>query len=199
MSLTFDPASHTYRVNGDVVRSVTQHLAALHSFAGVPLEVLEAAKERGTYVHDLTVAHDQGDLDEPEVHDQYRPYLAAWKSFVEATVPNWQDIETMGHSELHRYAGTWDRFGLLTWKGSRGLWVLDIKTSEQDHPVWGLQTAAYRQLKAEQDRRLALARRGTVQLRPNGRWKLREWTDPSDWPAFQALLTLNHWVDVKIN
>ena len=45
--LTFDEPSHTYRWQGQVVRSVTQYLERLHSFAGVPVDVLEAAKKRG--------------------------------------------------------------------------------------------------------------------------------------------------------
>lgn len=196
MSLTFDELTHTYRYSGKVVRSVTQHLQALHSFAGVPADVLAAACERGTYVHKMCELYDLDALDE-EANAQveggrYVGYLTAWKRFLEAYAPNWAGIENQEYSALYEYAGTMDRHGAFE-RIAPGEWVVDIKTSLQPHRVWGLQTAAYRQLLAEKDPGHALARRATVQLAASGAFKFIPWNDPSDWPTFQALLTLNNW------
>lgn len=196
--LTFDSATHTYRWNGVPVMSVTQHLQALHSFVGVPEDVLRAACERGTFVHDVTVAHDMDELDEPAVPPEFAGYLQAWKAFVAAAAPNWLDIERMGYSRRFGFAGTWDRLGELSGSWA-GRWIIDVKTSEQSHPVWGLQTSAYRQILSEEDLTLALARRGTVQLLRDGKFRFKEWADPADWPTFQSLVTLNHWKQAKCN
>lgn len=198
--LTFNEELHEYRFGGNRVPSVTQLLDRLHDFSGVPEEVLEAAKERGTYVHRMTEAFDQDDLDIPRVPSEYRGYLDAWQDFIKAYAPKWNSVEQRGFSRLFGYAGTWDREGTLpgVWSPST-LWVIDIKTSAAPHPVWGMQTAAYRQIKAEQDARYALARRATVQLRPDGAFKFLPWDNPNDWAAFQALITLTNWSNQCLN
>ncbi len=194
MNLTFDAPTHTYRWNGAVVPSVTQCLDRLHSFAGVPFEVLEAAKERGTFVHDMTVAYDHGDLDEARMPMEFVGYLTAWKKFLAAYEPNWQRVERMGYSKLHRFAGTEDRRGTFGRVYPGATFGLDVKTSAQAHRVWGLQLAAYRQIVVEEDGLAhCLDRRATVQLHPDGRYTFLEWNDPNDWPVFQSLLNLIAW------
>lgn len=197
MNLTFDEAKHEYRWGGAVVPSVTQCLDRLHSFAGVPFDVLEAAKKRGSYVHAMCEAYDLDELDEAEnakvAGGAYVGYLAAWKRFLGDYGPNWTHIEQRGYSGRYQYAGTEDRAGTLS-RRLTGRFGIDIKTSQQAHRVWGLQTAAYRQIRAEKDSLAALDRRATVQLAADGSYQFIPWDDPADWPSFQALLTLIHWV-----
>lgn len=193
--LDFDPGPHVYRWRGTVVPSVTQLLDRMHSFAGVPEEVLASARERGTFVHEMCEALDLGYLDEEAVagieEGRFVGYLNAWRAFCTENKPDWHGIERRSYSERHRYAGTWDRHGSLGKFGAHSRWVVDIKSSLQSHWVWGLQTAAYRNLIAEIDSGWALARRATVQLNPDGRYRFITWDDPEDWPDFQALLRLN--------
>lgn len=187
--LTFDDASHTYRYNGEVRPSVTQCLSKLHDFGMVPPDVLEAAQERGTFVHKLCEYHDLQDLDSGSIGD-YWPYLDAWIAFCADHGAVWEGIEYQAYSERFGFAGTMDRYGRL----KSVPFVVDIKTSAQPHKVWGMQTAAYRQLLAERKHPTwALARRGTVQLAKTGKYKFLPWDDPQDWPAFQALITLTNW------
>lgn len=177
-----------------MVRSVTGCLQHLHSFAMVPFDVLEEARVRGTYVHDMTVAFDNDDLRVDAVQPIYLPYLAAWQSFLRDYRPIWSAIEQMGYSEAFDFAGTEDRRGTLEGPGCCGdIFGLDIKTAKQSHRVWGLQLAAYRQLAIEKSPRAATHRRATVQLWPDGTYKFTEWREPSDWPAFASLLTLINW------
>lgn len=192
--LTFDEATHTYRVGGRVVPSVTQLLDKLHDFSGIPVEILDAAKERGTYVHRMCEMLDLDELDVPLVPEHYQGYLKAWQDFTAEYGPVWEGIEYQSHSRLFGYAGTMDRKGTLPRKFPASLrWVVDIKSSADSHPVWGMQTAAYRQILAEEDAGYALARRATVQLRADGRFKFLTWDEPTDWPAFQSLITLSNW------
>lgn len=190
--LHFDDATHTYRVGGIVKPSVTQVLSKMHDFAGVPLEVLEAAQERGTAVHLLTQYHDEGDLDEASVAPVYAGYLHGWRRFSADHCAAWLDIEAKGYSRRFGFAGTVDRRGSLK-HAPRA--IVDIKTSLQPHRVWGMQTAAYRQIASEQDPDWAMARRFTVQLRADGTYSLLPWDDPDDWPAFLALITLTNWTN----
>ena len=186
--LTFDDESHTYRHGDKVVPSVTQVLSRLHDFSMVPRDVLAVACERGTYVHSLCEFHDQNDLD-PESIGEYGGYLDAWIQFCADNKAAWSGIEVRGYSERFGFAGTCDRHGTLNGTD----YVLDIKTSIAPHRAWAMQLAAYRQLLAETDMRWMLARRATVQLRPDGAYKFIEWNSPDDWPTFQALIQLINW------
>lgn len=186
--LTFDDASHTYRYNGEVRPSVTQVLNHLHDFGMVPADVLAAACERGTAVHLMCEYHDLGDLD-PASIGPYQGYLDAWIAFTKDYRAKWSGIEVREYSERFGFAGTMDRRGTVL----AVPYIVDVKTSAQPHRVWGMQTAAYRQLSAEKDPKWLLARRATVQLRPDGSYKFLPWDDPQDWPAFQALITLKNW------
>lgn len=186
--LTFDEPTHTYRHAGRVVPSVTQVLEGLHSFAMVPREALESAQERGTYVHLLCQYHDEGDLDPASV-GEFGGYLDAWIEFSAIYKAKWEGIEARGFSTRYGYAGTMDRRGYL----GAVPYIVDIKTSLSPHRVWGMQTAAYRQLSAEEDPKWLTARRATVQLRNDGTFKFLPWDEPEDWPAFLALITLTNW------
>lgn len=192
MSLTFDRATHTYKFDGRVVPSVTQLLGRLHSFAHVPEAVLEQARVRGTFVHSMCDAHDAGDLDEGRLLDEHRGYLVAWKAFRATYEPTWAAIEERGYSTLYAFAGTLDRRGVLgrIYPGQKA--IVDIKTGPA-HPVFGLQLAAYRHLASLREPDCALARRLTVQLQPDGRFKVVEWSSPDDWSTFLALIKLTRW------
>lgn len=190
--LTFDEASHTYRFGGEVRPSVTQVLSSLSDFGLVPKDVLEAAQERGTSVHLLTQFHDENDLD-PASIGPYGGYLEAWVKFCADHKARWDHIELRGYSKRYGFAGTMDRAGFLGFVP----WIVDVKTSLQPHRVWGMQTAAYRQLAYEEtgDARWLTARRGTVQLRPDGTYKLLAWDEADDWIAFLSLINLINWTN----
>lgn len=187
MGLTFDAATHTYRWKGVVVRSVTQVIEdAMHTFARVPGQVLEVAQLRGTNVHLACQYHDEDCLDESEFTLEELGYLAGWRRFLVEHEPNFTAIEKPFYNEVYGYPGTPDRDGSLLVKGGRAEDAnIDIKTGTASSPTWGIQTAAYVQGKPR--------RRFTVQLSSDGNYKLLEWTDPMDWPAFVSLLTFNRW------
>ena len=188
--LTFDDASHTYRVGGAVKPSVTQVLGKLSDFSMVPPDVLAAACERGTIVHKLCEYHDLNDLD-PESIGEWWKYLDAWINFCADYKAEWVHIEQPMFSHRYGYAGTPDRAGFL--KGIR-YGSVDIKTGKTLHRVCGMQGAAYRQLFAENyGFEWLTARRATVQLRDDGTYKFLPWDDPDDWPAYLSLINLTNW------
>jgi hypothetical protein len=193
--LDFDASSHTYRIAGRVVQSVTQILGCAASFGFVTQEQLEAAQRRGTYVHQLCELSDLGELDdEAECTGEHWPRLLAWRQFCADYGANWSAIETLGYSQLFDFAGTVDRRGKLERsKTPNDLWVIDIKTGATVSRTWGPQTAAYKQIAIEEHPRWAMARRATVRLLENGTYKFDEFKDPTDWTVFQAMNTLSHW------
>lgn len=183
MTLTFDPIKHEYKASGHRVPSVTQLLGKLHSFAGIPEEILKAACERGTAVHQACEYWDQCDLDEGTLDPRTVPYLDAWKRFTDDMRPKWIEIEKVGYHPLG-FAGAWDRGGLIDCED----WTIDIKTALQPHPVWSIQLAAYNALRQKMS-----AKRATVQLRKDGTYKFIVWDDSNAWPTFCSLLTLHNW------
>ena len=189
--LTFNEELHEYRLDGEVIPSVTQVLGKLHDFSMVPKDILEAACQRGTIVHRLTEFHDQRDLDPASIGD-YWPYLDAWIAFCSDYGVEWEAIEERGYSARYGFAGTLDRRGRLT-KIAPGRWIADVKTAKQLHRVFGMQLAAYRQIVAESDPSWLISRRATVQLFADGTYKFTEWRNPSDWTAFLALIHLTQW------
>lgn len=195
--LTFEEGPHVYRWHGHVVPSVTQLLAGLHTFAGVPAEVMERAQRRGTFVHRMCELYDRDDLleDDPDLLP-YLPYLSAWKNFLRDYEPNFEGIEEQGFSEKFRFAGTLDRRGVFGCKHPGLRFIGDIKTSEDDHWTFGIQTSAYRQIVLEKNMQWAIARRCTIQLWKTGQYQLLFWDSPDDWTTFAALLHLHHRVQL---
>lgn len=190
--LELDEATHVYRYNGVVVPGVTGLLGLLHSFANVPPEVLEIAKERGTDVHAATQMDDESDLDEERLKAECPSiwaYLPSYRQFKQDCTPKWHSIEEPLFHRVLRYATTPDRLGEMTYKGQRlPDVVVEIKTSATSHPVWGMQLAAQANAAGRPS-----ARKFSLQLRPDGAYRLKEWPNPDDFPAFVSLLTLRSW------
>ena len=190
--LEFNAERHEYSYGGRIVPGVTSLLQSLHSFAGVPLDVLEEAQHRGSSVHaachyldDDDLVEDQLRTQQPEVH----AYLPAYRKFLHDCTPNYRAIEVPVFHKTLRYAGTPDRLGELTYAGKRVLdAVIDLKTSVASHPCWSIQCAAYAHAAGRPS-----ARQFSLQLRNDGTYRLKEWIDPDAWPAFVSLLTLRTW------
>ncbi len=182
--LTFDEATHTYRYNGIVVPGVTTILSPLSDFSRVPPHVLRAAADFGTAVHLACELDDLGDLDESALDPALVPYLAAWRKFSADHEVEWELIEQPVHHKAMGYAGTLDRQGRV-----KGLsTVLDIKSSAQLYPSVGPQLSAYQQASERPS-----VQRMAVQLKADGTYVAKTYTDPTDWPVFASLLTLRTW------
>lgn len=191
MSLSFDAELHRYAWNGVTVPSVTQLLQPLVSYTGIDPAVLEAAQDRGSDVHEACHLFELEMLDEEYLRAEspyILGYVEGWKAFIRDCAPVWTRMETPLYHPVHRFAGTPDREGGFLYGGVRVTEAtLDIKTGTTSHPAWGLQTAGYRLLSG------ASGRRFTVQLGAGGTYKILEWTDPTDLPAFLSLRTLHTW------
>lgn len=188
--LAFDVGRHEYRFDGALVPSVTQVLAQVMNWAAVPEDLLAAGRTRGTAVHSLTEAHDQGEDVEWLVTDQTAPYFAAYRRFLDEARPQWDAIERRIYHPLHRYAGTLDRRGRLC--GERA-WV-DIKTGS-GHPAYALQLAAYVAADPERDHANLNPPRYSLYLCDDGSYRLArvETRQVDDFAVFLSLLNAARW------
>lgn len=190
--LTFDEATHTYRLGGLVVPSVTQLLQPIRpDFSAIPAHVLEAKRALGIEVHFACELDDEDDLDEDSVPEAVMPYLQAWRKFKADTGAEVLANERkLVHTGL-RYAGTLDR---LVRVRDGSIYLIDLKTSISMAASFGVQLAGY-QLLLEATDDLAgvkLARKG-LQLKNDGTYKLVPYNNPNDAAAFRACLSIYHW------
>jgi hypothetical protein len=177
--LTFDPKLHEYRIDDQVVPSVTQILSEAGLVDGQ--WYTEESQLRGRTVHVMTALDDRGELDESEVTGEYQGYLSAWRGFKADTGCEIVSIEERVCNTVYRYAGTTDR--RLLWNGP--LYIADIKAGV---PEWWhkIQTAGYWTCDA-----IDAAARCTIYLKRDGTWKARVAGSHSyDTDVFRAALTI---------
>lgn len=183
---TFDEATHTYRVDGVELPSVSTILRPIVSFDGIPPDVLAAASARGVAVHKACELDDLGDLIEESVDESIAGYLEAWRRFRRELRAKVFDTEQRRYHSVLRYAGTRDVIVQIDGK----LWLIDRKTSAA-YPWHAIQLAGY-QLLAE-DNGEAVDKVGTVLLSSDGGYKLIPYGGASDRRVFTSLVTLHTW------
>lgn len=184
--IVFDGESHTYRVHGHVVPSVTQILAMLQDFGGVSAEVLDRAAEFGTHVHQAVDLYNKRILDEASLDPALAPYLADWHSFLRDAAAEVLASEVRVYHPGLKYAGTLDALVRIRNKVA----VVDVKTGQVPRTV-GPQLAAYElAYSAREDNEHAIRRRLCVQLTGDG-YRIHEQKNPADWSVFVS--ALNCW------
>jgi hypothetical protein len=190
--LRFDEPSHTYWLGERRLPSVSEVIAPVQSFEGIPEAVLARKSAIGKAAHLACQFIDEGDDVDPESLDPVvAPYVEGWRRFIAENKPEFHVIEEQMFDEALGYAGTPDRVAIM--HGSE--WVLDIKTVVTISQATALQTVAYRKLVAPKAKtREPLIKRGAIQLTPDGRYKLHEFKEQSDWAIFQSLLNVKNWM-----
>ena len=179
MNLTFDEASHLYKLDGKEIPSVTQILqgAGLVDYSMLDEATRNFAMGRGSAVHLATELYDQNDLDMDSLDPCLLPYLSAWQQFRKDTGFKPNIIEGVVANILYEYAGTFDRTGFL----NNQRIIIDIKSN--DIPWWtALQLAAYEKCLPDYYARYAIA------LRKDGTYRLKPFRNPLDWENFVAAL-----------
>lgn len=188
MRLDFDQATHTYRIDGQLVPSVTEVLGDLNDFARIQPEVLAAAAAFGNHVHEACNLFDRGELDEARLDPLLLPYVNSWAGFLELAGATVISSECRVGHQTYGYAGTFDR--LLDWKGPA---LVDLKSSVGVPRTVGPQTAAYGEalMSGRSGRK---PRRYCVHLQPDGRpGKAIPLLDTSDFSIFISALNLYNW------
>jgi len=200
--LAFDPASHSYRVDGALVPSVTQLLddaGLTPDYSVVPPSVLQHARERGIHIDACCDLLDADDLDWRSVHPEALPYVEAWLRFrdYEGFTPVASQVPL--YHPTYGYAGTTDVVGVLP--GARPT-IVERKATAKMASTYALQTAGYaldglwyapagggvlEPVPWERPVRLG------VQLRRDGTYLLVPYDDPEDLSAFLGVVALGRW------
>jgi hypothetical protein len=180
--VTLDEKSHTYKVDGRTLVSVTETLEK----CGLRTDFAKSqeALERGRCVHLACQYYDQGRLDVDSVDRADIDYVRAWILFLETTNFKIKEIEMPVLSLGHGYAGTPDRIGRFPSQPYDTM--LEIKTGAVP-AVAALQLAAYGNARTKGKK----FGRVTVQLLPNGKYKLWAYSirdyNRDVWDFFSAL------------
>lgn len=183
---------HEYRFNGVVLPGVTTVLSVLSQYAGIPINILQEAADRGTAVHAVTELHDLGTLDYGSLSDDLVPYLMAWQQFLEDTKPELITVEKRTYHPTMKYAGTLDRemvlFGHLS--------VVDLKSTYKLMPSTGPQTWGYRESENAHRKNKTdhIKRRFGLQLKRDMTYELHPMKDDlNDGADFCAALRVYNW------
>ena len=180
--VTLDEKSHTYKVDGRQLVSVTETLEK----CGLRTDFSKSqeALERGRCVHLACQYYDEGRLDAKSVDRADIDYVRAWIFFREQTNFKIKEIEMPVVSLGHGYAGKPDRIGRFPRQPYDTM--LEIKTGVVP-AVAALQLAAYGNARTKGKK----FGRVTVQLLPNGKYKLWHYSirdyKRDVWDFFSAL------------
>ena len=186
--LQFFEDGHRYVMGGHALPSVTTVLARAQNFEGIPKKVLAHKAEIGRAVHTAIRYLHEGDLDLASVDPAIPAYLDGYRWFLAESGFEPGGWEVPMGSNLYGYAGTPDLWGKLN-----GHFVVpDIKCVAKPSGITALQTAAYGQLVEEHTQR-KVVRRFTLQLRADGKYRLIEHEERSDFSIFLAYLQTYNW------
>jgi hypothetical protein len=186
-SIRFDPVHHRYWLGPRELLAVT---AILQTAGLVDTRWFTiASRARGAVIHRWTESLDRGEVI-PPLEPVYEPYLDAYQRFRQDARPVWHGLEQAVADYALGYAGTLDRWGTLQGEPV----VVDLKTGEI--PSWApLQLIAYARLDLGGPP-VVRRRRLVVQLRPTGRYAIREYPVVNfgrDERVFLAALAVAQW------
>ena len=189
--LSFDEGPHVYRLDGEVIPSVSQIMEPLSKakYKGIPDRVLAKAAGRGDAVHNAIENWLKfGFVDIPR---EFEGYMEAFLDWWGKMNPEPVGSELKTYHKIHRYAGTVD---LLCNIGGK-LVLIDYKTTAQvSEMTCGVQLEAY--AKALESHGIKPEEKRILQPKKDGSWK--EYMFPANdvkcWRVFGACKTLYEYI-----
>lgn len=135
---------HEYLLDGVRIPGVTEILkeAGLSDLSMVNPEILERNSAFGTASHKAIEYECRGSLDWENLDPELRPYVQAWRNFVEDYGFIVEATEVRGYSKLYRFGYTMDHKGIITNGTLIGKAIVDVKTG-QPYPSHKYQMGGY--------------------------------------------------------
>lgn len=185
----------TYRNDTGLV-SVTEVFSPYVRFDHINQDVLRAAAERGTLVHDAIADHLDGGF--PVLDESVQGYFNAAMKFME-NVDEIGIYEERMISEVHQYTGQID--AVVRIKGDSDYTLVDWKTATILNKSYPLQLAAYHHLLKCNNYSYQVRRTMAVRLKKDGTFKVHEVTSVAKhFAIFLNCLTAFRWFNpVKTN
>jgi hypothetical protein len=182
VNIEFDEPSHTYKIDGVVVPSVTQCLKLLDPFQKVDRHILEAARLFGHQGHKAMTLLLKDRLNWATLDPVLKPYIEAGAEFLYRQ----HDFlviaaEHVVASKTLGVAGTIDLIG----EDERWTYIVEWKFTADQPWTAGAQTAAYERLYTRSVR----TKRLCVVLKP-GKYDTVVLNDPADWNTFLSCLNV---------
>jgi hypothetical protein len=197
MQLRFDASTHAYYLGDRRLPNVTGVLdGPISDYAGIPRAVLQAASERGTYVHKACELLVWDLLDWDSLEANFRPYVTAFANWLrDSCAVVHTSEERVWHRDLF-YAGTLDLECDVQKRKSWRRAVVDIKTSFRLMPAVGPQLAAYQEARnSHSDKENKILDRYGLQLRADGTYRLQPYESPNDMNIFKSCLNILNFVN----
>ena len=171
---------------------VTEVLSDYVDLSMVPPDVLQAAAERGTLVHDICAGILQGFFP-PEIPEEAKGYVDSFLIFKEKYIRDVIAVEAEVVHPQWRYVGHIDFGGYLTM--FEAAVVLDWKTPISYSRSWSGQLAGYLEATAKTFPDHKWAHAGTLQLDPKGRVPKMVWVEQpaAAFHAFTCKLTADNY------
>lgn len=125
--LTFFDEKHVYEINGQKIPSVSEimRFASREVYAGIDQWRLDNAADRGTRVHDATLAIDESGS--ADVDADIALYVEAYVKFIKKFHPRYIASELALADTQAWFAGRLDRCAIVNQKCA----IIDIKTSSR--------------------------------------------------------------------
>lgn len=184
--LTFFDAGHVYEVDGQRIPSVSEimRFASREVYSGIDQWRLDNAADRGTRVHDATLAIDaNGSVD---IDADIAPYVEAYAKFIKKFRPHYIASELALADTRRWFAGRLDRCAII----NRKCVLMDIKTSARvETRLVQAQLTAYAWL-WERNRTEKLDELYVLHLMGDGQFRFRRIERDDEY--WSALLTLQH-------
>lgn len=201
MNLEFLEATHTYKLDGNEIPSVTRAIdfSGLVDYDNVRDSILERRTMQGREVHRAVHFHVQNDLDEPSLTPDVAKYLASFKLLEQQWrfKPLYVEREFVGELGGMLYGMKPDLVGVVLGHDA----VVDVKTGKS-YPWHGVQMSGYAAGLPRQGLTSAWAKffswdRYTVHLQKDGSIpKVKQWnTDASsikELQLFEACLRVTY-------
>lgn len=206
---TFEPETHTYRLEGRVLVSVTQVLNEwreakvygkrflVHTTSGAAIdgEVMDNAATFGKAVHEGAKLILTGEIDWNTVDEALIPPLMEFMRWTEDYKVKPVHVEEPMYSERHGVAGTPDLIGTVN--GFRHLDITDIKTGLVNEAV-GPQVAGYEIIFREREKyRKPIVRHELILPRDGSPYRFNALTNNQDGPFFLSRLFQWQYLNAK--
>ena len=189
--LTFEDATHTYRLNGAEIPSVSRIMEPLSSFEyqGVDDKTLERAANRGTSVHNSIKDWLLFGID--TTNPEYRGYMDGFLDWWEFVKPVLIASEMRVYHKLFRYGGTVDLLANI----DGDITLIDYKTTSRlIDKNCRVQTEGYSQALGSHG--IVVKSKHILHLQSNGKWKFPEFPakDAEAWRVFSGLKTVYDYI-----
>lgn len=199
MVFIFDADKHEYRLNSEVIPSVTQVLQQwvktpyyyVHTRTGqmIDAEIFEAAGDRGTAVHlILKYLVTAGGVSRDKLDPALIPYLDQLEQWMDRYKPEPILVEMPLYDPLLKYAGTPDIF--CRCKGIKNAVLLDCKSGMRG--MVGPQTSAYENLIRKETKYKKTIDRYVLDVKPEG-YAFEPCGLPGDWAYFKCKLHCHNY------